>query len=163
MQHVPRYGLAALAGWMGGFLGNGVLGAIYSLAPVQRLLYDPERQSRLFIELTPTRDMPVSVAGLILLSAVHGLLYARLHPALPGRDWRVRGFAWGTCIWAMYWVFQEWFIYRTLLLEPWSLVAFELLVLLSGALLEGLVIAFVIERWGLRTVASPRAPSGSAA
>lgn len=148
---------AAEAGWLGGALGNGLLGAVYSLGPVQRLFYDPAQQSRLFIELTPTRDIPVSVAGLVLLCALHGVLYARFRPTLPGDAWWRRGLFWGGCLWALYWLFQEWFIYRTLLLEPWPLLALELVILLSGALLEGLVIAFVVERWG--TTSRPMAAS----
>ena len=47
----------------------------------------------------------------------------------------------------MYWVFQEWFIYRTLLHEPWRLVAVELAVLLAGSLVEGVVIAALMTKY----------------
>lgn len=74
------------AGLIGGFIGNGVLGALFSLPLVRAILYDPAVQSRLFIELTPTRNIPLSVAGLIVLSVIHAWLFAVLLPAMPGRS-----------------------------------------------------------------------------
>jgi len=44
----------------------------------------------------------------------------------------------------MFWVFQKWFIYRTLLAEPLILTMVELILLLAGSLVEGLVITFVL-------------------
>jgi hypothetical protein len=79
-----------------------------------------------------------------VLSAAHGLLFETLHPALPGRSWFLKGVAWGGIIWMMYWVFQEWFIYHTLLGEPLLLAAFELLILLIGSLVEGITIAALL-------------------
>jgi len=46
----------------------------------------------------------------------------------------------------MFWVFQEWFIYHTLLGEPLALNLLELAILLAGSLVEGLVIAFILAR-----------------
>jgi hypothetical protein len=46
----------------------------------------------------------------------------------------------------MYWLFQEWFIYNTLLGEPFILNALELAILMLGSLVEGIVIAFVLAR-----------------
>lgn len=110
-----------IAGLVGGFLGNGLMGALFSSPPVQSILYNPEWQSPLFIELTPKRNIPLSVAGLVVLSG-------------------------GLSIWLMYWLFQEWFIYNTLLGEPLLLNLLELVILLSGTLVEGLVIAFLLAR-----------------
>lgn len=128
------------AGWIGGFVGNALLGAAFSSPPVRALLYHPEWQSRLFIEITPQRDIAVSVIGLVVLSGLHGIAYKQLSPSLPGRTWLGKGLAWGVILWALYWLFQEWFIYVTLLKEPIALALVELAILLAGSMLEGLVI-----------------------
>lgn len=132
---------AIAAGWIGGFAGNALLGAAFSSTWVRGILYDPTLQSPLFISLTPQRNIAVSVIGLIVLSGIHGVLFAMLRSSLPGRTWITQGLWWGLAIWAMYWLFQEWFIYVTLLQEPLPLAALELAILLGGALVEGVVIA----------------------
>jgi hypothetical protein len=136
----------AFAGLLGGFIGNGVLGALFSAPPIRNILYDPTIQSRLFIEVTSQRNIPVSVAGLVVLSLIHAWLFAVLLAAIPGRTWVRKGAFWGLVIWLMYWVFQEWFIYHTLLGEPWRLNLLELAVLLLGSVVEGVLIAFVLAR-----------------
>jgi hypothetical protein len=136
-----KAGRTAAAGLAGGLAGNAILGLAFSSAPLQALLYDPALQSALFIEVARGRDIPTSVAGLVILSIVHAWLYGLLAPSMPGAGRIAKGLFWGLAIWLMYWVFQEWFIYKTLLHEPWPLVAVELAVLLAGSLVEGLVIA----------------------
>lgn len=131
-----------ISGLVGGFVGNGVLGALFSSSPVQRILYNPEWQSELFIAITPKRNVPVSVAGLVILSTIHAWLFSILMPSIPGRTWLKKGLFWGFSIWLMYWLFQEWFIYNTLLGEPLFLNALELVILLLGSLVEGVAIAF---------------------
>lgn len=135
---------AAGAGMAGGFVGNAALGLLFTSPPVQAVLYDEHLQSSLFLEVTPTRDVAYSVVGLIVLSSIHGLLFKQFEPAIPGKAWWAKGLAWGGVIWAMYWLFQEWFIYHTLLREPLELAAFELAILFFGSLAEGLVIAFLL-------------------
>ena len=137
---------ALLAGMAGGFIGNGVLGAIFSSSLLRNFLYDPEIQSKLFLEVTPQRNVPVSVAGLVLLSAFHGSLYSVLSPSIPGKTWLKKGLFWGLVIWLLYWVTQEWFIYHTLLKEPFALNLLELAVLLLGSLTEGVVIARILKK-----------------
>lgn len=44
----------------------------------------------------------------------------------------------------MYWVFQEWFVYHTLLLEPLLLNLLELVILLIGSIIEGLIISWFL-------------------
>jgi hypothetical protein len=44
----------------------------------------------------------------------------------------------------MFWLFQEWFIYQTLLGEPLILNLLELSILLLGSLVEGAIIAFFL-------------------
>ena len=135
-----------VAGVVGGFIGNGVLGALFSSPPVQSILYNPEWQSRLFIEITPQRNIPVSVAGLVVLSVIHAWLFSVLMPSIPGKTWVKKGLFWGLTIWLMYWLFQEWFIYNTLLGEPPLLNILELAILMLGSLVEGIVIAFFLAR-----------------
>jgi hypothetical protein len=132
---------AGAAGMLGGFVGNGVLGLLFSTPVVRSVLYDPRLQSELFIEITPQRNIPVSVAGLIVLSAVHGWFFAQFAGSIPGVAWWRKGLYWGLVIFALYWVPQEWFIYHTLLGEPLLLNLLELSLLLVGSMAEGLVIA----------------------
>ena len=80
-----------------------------------------------------------------MLSIVHGWLFAILSASIPGRTWLRKGLFWGVAIWAMYWVFQEWFIYHTLLDEPVLLCLFELSILLLGSLVEGVLIAVTLK------------------
>ncbi len=135
-----------LAGLIGGFVGNGVLGVLFTLPIVKNILYDPSIQSRLFIEITPSRNIPLSVAGLVILSISHGWLFSVYLPSIPGHTWWGKGLFWGLTIWLMYWVFQEWFIYNTLLAEPLALNLLELTLLLAGSLVEGIIIAFILAR-----------------
>jgi hypothetical protein len=135
-----------IAGLVGGFVGNGVSGAIFSSPPVQAILYNPDFQSALFIEITPKRNIPVSVAGLVVLSVIHSWLFSVFKLSIPGRAWIQKGLFWGLTIWLMYWVFQEWFIYNTLLGEPLVLNLLELSILLVGSFVEGIIIAFFLAR-----------------
>jgi flagellar biosynthesis protein FliQ len=135
-----------LAGLAAGFVGNGVLGALFSSPPIQTILYNPRWQSQLFMEVTPKRNIPVSVAGLVVLSVIHSWLFRVLKTAIPGKSWKSKGLFWGLTIWLMYWLSQEWFIYHTLLGEPLLLNILELSILLTGSLVEGLIIAFFLAR-----------------
>lgn len=134
------------AGLLGGFIGNGVLGAIFSSPIVHSILYNPQWQSRLFIDITPQRNIPISVAGLVVLSVLHAWLFNIFMPSIPGRTWLKKGLFWGLTIWIMFWLFQEWFIYHTLLKEPLILNCLELIILLLGSLVEGIVISFFLAR-----------------
>ena len=135
-----------IAGLVGGFVGNGVLGALFLSPPVQSILYNPEWQSQLFLEITPKRNLPVSVAGLVLLSMIHSWLFSVFMPSMPGKTWLRKGLFWGVTIWSMYWLFQEWFVYNTLLGEPLLLNVLELAILMLGSLVEGIVIAFFLAK-----------------
>lgn len=127
------------AGLLSGISGNALLGLLFSSPPAQAVLYNPAWQSALFLEITPQRNIPVSVAGLVVLAVPLAWLFARLQGAMPGQGWVARGIFWGLVIWLTYWLPQEWFIYHTLLREPLPLCAFELLLLLAGAMLQGIV------------------------
>jgi hypothetical protein len=136
----------ALAGLVGGVAGNSVLGAIFSSPPIQSILYDPKIQSQLFMEVTLKRNIPVSVTGLVLLSVIHAWLFNIFQPSIPGGTWFRQGLFWGLTIFLMFWLFQEWFIYHTLLGEPLILNLLELAILLPGSLVEGVIIAFFLAR-----------------
>ena len=139
---------ALAAGVAGGFAGNAFLGACFTSPWIQSLLYDPAVQSALFLEITPQRDVARSVAGLVVLSSLHGLFFRIFAPSMPGPGWARKGLFWGLVIWAMYWLFQEWFVYHTLLREPLILCLLELALLLAGSLIEGMVIAAIDFRAG---------------
>lgn len=82
-------------GLLAGFVGNGVLGALFASPPIRTILYNPKWQSLLFIDVTPKRNLPVSVAGLVVLSVIHAWLFKILRAAIPGGTWLHRGFFWG--------------------------------------------------------------------
>ena len=142
---MKNYLKAIGAGLSGGFIGNGVLGALFSVPLIKSILYNPSIQSQLFIDITPKRDIPVSVAGLVILSALHGLFFTVLRPSIPGKTWLKKGVFWGVALWALYWLPQEWFIYHTLLQEPLLLNLLELVLLLTGSIIEGLCISFILK------------------
>ncbi len=70
-MHRNRLAVILLAGIVGGFVGNGVLGALFTSAPIHALLYNPAWQSPLFMEITLQRD-------LLLGSLVEGVVIAFL-------------------------------------------------------------------------------------
>lgn len=131
-----------LVGLIAGLVSEGILGILFVNPFTKSILYNPEIQSQLFIQITPQRDVLVSVAGLVVLSIIHAWLFVVLAKAIPGETWVRKGLFWGFTIWLMYWVFQEWFIYHTLLGEPVILNILELIILLAGSFVEGLIIAF---------------------
>ena len=135
-----------LVGLLAGFVGEGVLGILFVSPVVKSVMYNPELQSQLFIDLTSSRNIPISVAGLVVLSSIHAWLFLVFAKSIPGATWWGKGLFWGVTIWLMYWVFQEWFIFRTLLKEPVLLSLFELLLLLLGSFVEGLVISFAFRK-----------------
>lgn len=142
------------AGLLGGFVGNALLGLLFTRRFVNGILYDPTRQSALFLSVTPQRNVALSVIGLIVLSSLHGWLFARVRKTLPEWTWWAKGCVFGTWIWMIFWLPQEWFVYVTLLGEPVSLASFELVLLLGGSIVEGIVIATVVEKWHTRAFVS---------
>lgn len=141
---MKKYIQIVLSGLLGGFISEGFLGAMFTSGPVQKILYNPEIQSKIFIDVTPTRDLVPSIVGIVVLSIAHSWLFTVFQPSIPGTSRLSKGLFWGFTIWLMYWVFQEWFIYHTLLREPLLLNALELTILLFGSFIEGLIIAFML-------------------
>jgi len=135
-----------LTGLVAGFISEGILGALFMFPPVKAILYNPSVQSRLFIDITSLRNIPMSVIGLVILSIIHAWLFVVLMKSIPGSTWVKKGLFWGFVIWLMYWVFQEWLIFHALLQEPYILNIFELAILLTGSLVEGLIIAFACRK-----------------
>ena len=133
-----------LAGLIGGLIGEGIMGGLFMSPPINSILYDPSIQSQLFIDITPERDLFKSIAGMIVLSVAHAWFYTLFIQSIPGKTWIHKGIFWGFTIWLLYWVFQEWFIYHTLLNEPLILNLLELAVLLVGSIVEGIVIAWFL-------------------
>lgn len=130
-----------VSGLVAGFISEGLLGALFMSPPVKQLLYNPAYQSEVFIQITPTRELFPSIAGIVVLSIAHSWLFSVFQPSIPGSTWLKKGLFWGFTIWLMFWVFQEWFIYHTLLMEPLLLNFVELLILLAGSLTEGIIIS----------------------
>ena len=135
-----------IAGLIGGFIGEGIMGGLFMSPPINSILYNPEIQSQLFIEITPDRDLLKSIAGMVILSIAHAWFYSIFIQSIPGKTWIKKGLFWGFTIWLMYWVFQEWFIYHTLLNEPILLNLLELTILLLGSLAEGIIIAWFFKK-----------------
>ena len=135
-----------IAGLIGGFIGEGIMGGLFMSPPINSILYNPEIQSQLFIEITPDRDLLKSIAGMVILSISHAWFYSIFIQSIPGKTWIKKGLFWGFTIWLMYWVFQEWFIYHTLLNEPILLNLLELTILLLGSLAEGIIIGWFLKK-----------------
>lgn len=131
-----------LVGLVSGFVSEGILGILFINPFIKTILYNPTIQSRLFIEITPQRNLVISITGVVILSIIHSWLYTIFVKSIPGKAWYKKGLFWGITIWLMFWVFQEWFIYHTLLYEPLILNALELIILLIGSCVEGLIISF---------------------
>lgn len=132
------------AGLLAGFVSELFLGGIFVSPPIQQILLNPDWQSKLFIEITPTRELFPSVAGIVILSIAHSWLFTLFQKCIPGSTWMTKGLFWGFTIWLLYWVFQEWFVYHTLLREPILLTMVELTILLLGSFIEGLIISAIL-------------------
>lgn len=129
------------SGLIAGIVSEGVLGVLFMSPPLHKILYNPNWQSKLFLDVTPTRRLFPSIAGIIILSIAHSWLFMIFQKSIPGNNWLRKGLFWGFTIWLLYWVFQEWFIYHTLLQEPILLNIIELTILFLGSCVEGLIIS----------------------
>jgi hypothetical protein len=139
-------------GLLAGFISSGIAGALFMSPLGQSVLYNPEWQSKTFIDITTARNLPLSIAGLIVVGIIHAWFYDIFKSSIQYKEWWKKGLFWGFCIWAMFWLPQEWWVYHTLLQEPLILNLFELMLLLIESLIEGLIIAYFIglapfEKW----------------
>ena len=131
------------SGLIAGFVSEAILGFLFTSSFIRSFLYDPNLQSPVFLDVTSHRvvSLPITITGLIILSIIHAWLFTVFFKSIPGKTWLSKGLFWGFTIWLMYWIFQEWFIFHTLLGEPIMLVLLELTLLLLGSLVEGLIIS----------------------
>lgn len=83
-----------LTGLIAGFISKGILGVFFTIPFIKSILYNPNIQSQLFIEITPHRDIPFSVAGLVVLSVIHAWLFVIFVSEIPGETWIKKGFFW---------------------------------------------------------------------
>lgn len=155
---VPRSVRWWFAGSAGALAGQMVLGLLFTSGAVRQVLFDPTRQSAAFLELAPTRDIPLSVAGLVVLGGIYGWLAMLVASRYPRASAAVRGLRLAALVWCVYWLPQEWFIYHTLLREPLGLCGLELVLLALGSLVTGLVTVRVldwVERGRSRVIMGP--------
>ena len=80
-----------IAGLIGGFIGEGIMGGLFMSPPINSMLYDPVIQSPLFIEITPNRDLFKSIAGMVVLSIAHAWFYSLFMQSIPGKTWLKKG------------------------------------------------------------------------
>ena len=149
MNQVPiRWGRAAIAGVAGGVAL--LAGMFLFFGPAQSILADPAHQSpkiiAVFFELEPLPRMAtdpfLAYAGFILIGLIHGLVFALVAPALPGRAW-LKGLSYGAVLWLLMVVWFEFFMLWNVLGEPLPLILLELALWLLTVTLEALVIALV--------------------
>lgn len=103
-----------------------------------------QRNNQRYMDTASQMNLPIAIIGLILLSTIHAVIFAFIGGALPGSTWLGRGIVFGVMIWLLFWLFQEWFAFHCLLGVRLSLNSFRLLVLLIGAIIEGVIISWII-------------------
>lgn len=156
-RSAARPGRLVLAGLVAGLALNGVMLLTFRLIGFGwdggGILLDPARQSPKLIAvwtaLEPlprvvTEPAPI-IAGLMLFGLLHAWLYSALAPrwngGTPGRAVRF-----AVLLFALVYLFWEFFTPFNLFREPLPLVALELLFWFLIALAEAFVIALVLDR-----------------
>ena len=69
--------------------------------------------------------------------------------SIPEKNTNKKSLFWGLTVWLICWLFQDWFIYNTLLGEPFLSNVFERNILMLRSPEEGFVIAFFLARKSL--------------
>lgn len=151
MKRQVRIWTAAI---LAGFISEAFMGLIFTSQAIKGLLYNPKLQSEKFIEITSSREVSLTttIIGMILLSGIHSWLFSILHESIPGQTKLKQGLFFGFMIWLVYWLFQEWFVYHTMLGEPILLTLLELAILLAGSLIEGIIISFMVSGINHKTI-----------
>lgn len=90
--------------------------------------------------LTQQPSFPM-IAGFFVFTLLHVLVYRRLSPLLPGQGWVGKGLSLALGIWVFQYGYFEFFTPFNQYREPLHLIAYELLLQLLMALVEGLAIA----------------------
>ena len=146
-----RWIRAAVAGAVG--ILAGLLVALPLFLLVEPVLFDPTIQSAKLIAVMQTlQPLPLSTtnpalffAGLAVVGAVHGVVFALIVKGLPEPRLR-RGFAYGVVLWALVSVFFEFFTPFNLFGEPLALVFLQLAIWFIVFQVEGIVISLVYGR-----------------
>jgi len=86
------------------------------------------------------------MAGFLLFTLLHVLVYLRLFPLLPGRGWAGKGLSLAVGIWVFQYGYFEFFTPFNQYREPLHLIAYELVLQEIMAAVEGLAIAFAFDR-----------------
>ena len=81
------------------------------------------------------------IIGFLLFTLLHVLAYLRLGPLLPGQGWVGKGLSLALGIWVFQYGYFEFFTPFNQYPEPVHLIAYELLLQLVMAVVEGLAIA----------------------
>ena len=81
------------------------------------------------------------IAGFLVFTFLHVVTYQRLAPLLPGGGWIGKGLSLGLGIWAFQYGYFEFFTPFNQYWEPLHLIAYQLLLQLIMAQVEGLAIA----------------------
>jgi hypothetical protein len=81
------------------------------------------------------------ILGFLVFTLLHALAYLRLAPVLPGQTWVSKGLSLALGIWIFQYGYFEFFTPFNQYREPLHLIAYELLLQLLMALVEGLAIA----------------------
>lgn len=153
MKCLPRMLLASVAGGLAMGLSMFLTFRLIGFGNGDGVLLDPATQSAKLIavwtRLEPRPRIIVSPllmqAGFILLAALHAALYKSISGAWPPGVLR-RGLRFSALLYAVAYVFWEFFTPFNLLGEPLPLVALELLFWAVVAAAEGFTIAALLER-----------------
>ena len=84
------------------------------------------------------------IAGFLVFTVLHAIVYARIAPALPGRTWIGKGLSLAAGIWVFQYGYFEFFGPFNQYHEPLYLIAYELFLQAIMALVEGLLLARLI-------------------
>ncbi len=93
--------------------------------------------------ITQQPSVPM-IAGFLLFTLLHVLVYLRLAPLLPGRGWVGKGLSLALGIWVCQYGYFEFFAPFNQYREPLPLIAYELGLQGIMAAVEGLAIARVL-------------------
>jgi hypothetical protein len=138
--------------WFSGMAGAAVAIVVWQLlAPfVARITLNPRYQAPDFLAvLSQMVARPPDKAHLVrfalfwvvLLGGIHGMVFSRLRPSLPGAATARKGLSFGILLWIFSYLFFEFLHPWGQFHEPMPLVLLELLMWLVVALAEGMTLA----------------------
>lgn len=95
--------------------------------------------------ITEQPSVPM-IAGFLLFTLLHVLVYVRFAPVLPGKGWMGKGLSLALGIWVFQYGYFEFFTPFNQYREPLHLIAYELLLQGIMAAVEGLAISRLLWR-----------------